>query len=128
MFELGFNSQKEMSIFSSRGLSKNKGLTLKTVADQWLGSVEPFVKLSTLHKYRRIIENHILPVFAQTKLTAVTRLEWLTFGQTCLNNKLSEKTTNDIIRVLNSLLAYATNEYNMVFPKIPTIQQVCYWN
>ncbi len=81
-------------------------------AEEWMASVMPTLKKSTISKYRNVLDKHLLPVFGERKVVDITRDEILTFSTRLLasggrNGKgLAPKTVSSIISVMKNVMDY----------------------
>lgn len=87
--------------------------TFQTIAESWLSSIMPQVKVSTVNKYRNLLVSYIYPRFGTKVLTRVTHdfieaecNELLQIGGQ-KGTGLSPKTVADILSVIRSVLKFA---------------------
>ncbi len=89
--------------------------------DEWLKLKRSCVKSSTYIKYLAIIEKHIKPRLGSLPISSFTSLISEQFGYDLIHEqKLSVKSTRDILTVLGSILSYAEKQ-NAVMQKIEII-------
>lgn len=99
---------------------KEISLTLEELMWEWLGTTVNSVKRSTYQKYESIIRNHIAHGIGEVplKLLSSQMLDQYTHDKMNGSDKLSPKTVNDILVIINSALSYAVQEYGVSKPKI----------
>ncbi len=89
------------------------------IAGQWLDSIKPQLKESSIVKYTNILNLHLLPEFSAREITEITRSNISTFSCSLLVSGgyrakgLSPKTVTDILSVLKSIFRYAALEKNL---------------
>lgn len=99
----------------------------ENIADQWLNSLKPQLKESSIVKYTNILNLHLFPEFSNREITEITRNNIRTFSCNLLvsgnhkNQGLSPKTVTDILSVLKSIFRYATLEKNLLVADIKGI-------
>lgn len=104
---------KSESIASTCMVSYYNQKTFQTIAESWLSSIMPQVKVSTVNKYRNLLVSYIYPRFGTKVLTHVTHdfieaecNELLQIGGQ-KGTGLSPKTVADILSVIRSVLKFA---------------------
>lgn len=87
--------------------------TFQTIAENWLSSIMPQVKMSTNNKYRNLLDSYIYPRFGTRMISCMTHdfieaqcNELLQFGGR-EGTGLSPKTVADILSVIRSVLKFA---------------------
>ncbi len=123
MFEQHFISHGKRSHTLFRLSIKSTKLQMDLLTQEWLCSIQPTVKPSTLQKYQRITQKYISPAFGNIKATQIKRHDVFGFGQACLQKGLKEKTTNDILGVLRMIFRFAEQEYDVLLPPVPFLRQ-----
>lgn len=84
-----------------------------TVSTEWLKVREPFLKESSIAKYRNILNRYLLPEFGGRSVAEITKeelsgyLTWLLTSGGIHGNGLSPKGVRGIICVLDAVLGYA---------------------
>lgn len=101
-----------------------KSLYLEYVSNEWLKESCLSMKKSTMQKYTFIINNHI----KNSSLSKISVLNIKTqniveFSRQLLNDGLSAKTVNDILTVLNQVLKYCNEKYDMPNVKIQYVKE-----
>lgn len=82
--------------------------TFASFAEDWLENVsKPFVKQITYDDYATTIRKHLIPAFADKKLSQIDSLTLQKF----LNEKGPSRTTEKCFTLLGTLFAYATPKY-----------------
>ena len=94
--------------------SKNADL-FSVVAYEWLDSLRPKVKESTINKYHNLLESYVSPQFSEMRLQKITHEfienhcnELLKNGGT-RHKGLSTKTVSDTLSVIRRVLKYASD-------------------
>ncbi len=93
---------------------KNENSTFKEIAVEWITCNTSQLKQSSIVKYTNIIENYLVPEFAQYNIQEINKNDITNYISKLLicggKNKqgLSSKTVNDIISVLKNIFEYAT--------------------
>ena len=83
------------------------------VASEWLNSLKPQLKESSSVRYQNILNLHLLPRFAEEKVSVITRDEIIEFRSELLHSGgkdkdgLSPKMVADILSVQKSIFEYA---------------------
>lgn len=97
-------------------LRSKMNITLKQLSSLWLDHKRNIVKLSTLCRYKSIIDVHIVSVIGDVNIcdfnteTAQDYINYLLAqGRKDNNGGLSQKTVADVLSVLKSLLLFAEN-------------------
>lgn len=75
--------------------------------EEWLDMKESTLKRASYVKYRAIVNNHIMPQFAGSPLSAMTPVAVDAFAAHLAKNALAPKTVKDILLVLNAVMKYA---------------------
>lgn len=101
-----------------------KSLYLEYVSNEWLKESCLSMKKSTMQKYTFIINNHI----KNSSLSKISVLNIKTqniveFSRQLLNDGLSAKTVNDILTVLNQVLKYCNEKYDIPNVKIQYVKE-----
>ena len=98
-------------------IPNNKKITVKQVMWEWMEFRKEYVKESTFAHYKNLLERHILPVFGNVYLSALTSeminaflKEQLNSGRADGKGGLSPKTVSDIRSVLLLGLEYARQQ------------------
>lgn len=89
--------------------------TFKEISIDWMTMKGQYVKKSTLSAYSLIVENHLLPVFANNSIIFENDVQ--NFVLSKINSGLSVKSIKDILVVLKMVLKYGnkrglSNEYD----------------
>ncbi len=82
--------------------------TFKEIAIEWKLIKKGYIKKSTYSAYSLIIENHLLPTFAN--FTIIEEGDVQNFVLSKINSGLSHKSTKDILVVLKMILKYGTKQ------------------
>lgn len=86
------------------------------VAGEWLDSLRPQLKESTIVKYTNILNRYLLPEYQERPISEISRKEVAAVGNRLLsagrtqNRGLSPKTVAGILSVLKSIFDYAAQE------------------
>lgn len=84
------------------------GCMFADYCDGWLHAKSAGVKISSLAKYERDVENHIKPFFGGRRMADISSGDVEAFSQMLLHKqKLSPATVRSILVLLHSILAYA---------------------
>ncbi len=87
-----------------------------TIAQEWMDSLKPQLKESTIVKYTNILNLHVLPEYGKRHISEISRGEIMAFGNRLLtaggvrDKGLSPKTVMGIISVIKSIFLYASQE------------------
>lgn len=90
-------------------------LTFRNLAEEWLISLQPQLKESSIVKYKNLLSSYLYPSFAQRNFQTITVEELNQFASTLLikggknRNGLSPKTVSGILSVYKSILHYGTH-------------------
>ena len=101
-----------------------KSLCLENVSDEWLNDNCLSMKKSTLQKYTYIINNHIkTSLLSKISIINIKTKNFTEFSRKLLNDGLSAKTVNDILLVLNQILKYCNEKYDVPNIKIQYVKE-----
>ena len=93
--------------------SSAKHISFQDVAEDWIVSLAPQIKVSTMNKYRNLLETYIYPRMGTMKLNQITHPFLESFCNSLLQNGrkdgngLSPKTVSDILSVIRNVLKFA---------------------
>lgn len=97
----------------------NFTVTFEKVSIEWMHKEKLIIKESTLSKYAKILENHLLPEFSKMEIQKINSFAVNQFVAKKLKNGrldgkggLSSKTVQDMVMVLKSILKMAADEYS----------------
>lgn len=97
----------------------NFTVTFEKVSIEWMHKEKLIIKESTLSKYAKILENHLLPEFSKMEIQKINSFAVNQFVAKKLKNGrldgkggLSSKTVQDMVMVLKSILKMAVDEYS----------------
>ena len=91
---------------------KKEVLTIDLVADEWLEVNKNTYKISTHQAYSRIIYKHLFnSCIASKQIQRLDQIDISNFTSKLIEDNLSERTVNDILTVLNSILKYSNKYY-----------------
>lgn len=95
-------------------------MSFQAIAEKWIGSLVPQIKVSTMNKYRNLLETYIYPRMGTMMLNQITQ----SFLETQCNSLLqsgrkdgkglSPKTVSDILSVIRNVLKFAIRTGNSV--------------
>lgn len=98
---------------------ENVTVTFEKVSIEWMHKEKLIIKESTLSKYAKILENHLLPEFSKVEIQKINSFAVNQFVAKKLKNGrldgkggLSGKTVQDLVMVLKSILKMAEDEYS----------------
>ena len=111
--------KKRQSIASANG--KNQ-ILLDDVYAIWIAEVRLIAKPNTIIKYESVYKNHICRL-RNVPVAEIDKSTINSFTQYLQTKGLCNKTINDILIVLNSLLCYAAAEYSIRTPKIRYLKE-----
>lgn len=84
---------------------------LKDIGWAWLDELKLIRKKSTVVKYEDQLNNHIFPYFGDKRISEITNNDLIAFGNALLSGsngqKLSPKTTADILSIMKSIRRFA---------------------
>lgn len=101
-----------------------KRVTLQTVSEEWLITNKNSYKKSTYQTYSYIIEKYILSSeISNVSVSNLNANNLVLFSEKLINKGLSTKTVNDIILILNSLLRFASINYDADISLAPHIKE-----
>ena len=99
---------------------------ISEIIDLWKLDKKQYVKKSTYSAYLLLIENHILPTFAEKE--SIEEVDVQTFVFDKLNDGLSQKSIKDILIVLKMIMKFGVKhkylEYQEFDIKFPTEREV----
>lgn len=108
---------------------KTSEILLARVMDEWLRNTKNYIKISTYQKYKSIVVNHInrnIGNIAVCNLNDEIISSFISFllskGNINDNSKLSTKTVNDILVVLEMGLSYGKEKYRISYPPIKLLK------
>lgn len=88
----------------------------ENIANEWIISIQPRLKLSTIAKYKNLLNSYIYPEFSKCAIDDITCShvdaycnELLVTGG-CTNNGLSPKTVSDILSLIKNIMRFAKNK------------------
>ena len=91
-------------------------LTVRTLFEEWLCSVELRVKTSTYANYRMKVEKHILPEFGGLRYEYLTAPMLQDFIQKKISSGLSKKYVSDIVIVFKTMAKYISRVHGFRNP------------
>lgn len=91
----------------------NPDITINELVYEWLSSISPCVKESTLSNYRMKAEKHILPVLGEIQCHALKTKDIYYFIEDKQRSGLSSGYISDLLVMLKSVLKYAGREYGI---------------
>lgn len=101
-----------------------KSLCLESVSDEWLNENCLSMKKSTMQKYTFIINSHIkTSLLSKISIISIKTKNITEFSRQLLNEGLSAKTVNDILLVLNQILKYCNEKYDVPNIKIQYVKE-----
>lgn len=99
----------------------------ETIALEWLESLIPQLKISSIAKYTNILKLYLIPCFGERQIDAISRKEVTQFSLKLLNaggpeaKGLAPKTVNSIISVMRSIFNYSSREKGLQIADIKDI-------
>ena len=99
-----------------------KGVLFGEVYDLWIAGVRLNSKPNTIMKYEGIFKNHI-SVLEDVPISEIDRAAVTMLTQELQDKGLCNKTVNDILIVLNMILSFAAEEYEINTPKIKYLRE-----
>lgn len=93
-------------------------VTIGDVMREWLHANQSQLKISSLQKYRTIIEKHIEPQLGKIPLKLITSRIIESFADNLKKDNLTCESINQVLTVLSMGLEYAKQHYNVVLPDI----------
>lgn len=85
---------------------------LSSICAEWLSSKKPVIAESSYIKYYSIVSNHILPRFGEKNLSDLEETDLINFCHALIEKQYSQRTSNGILSVLESILGYAKKNYS----------------
>lgn len=110
------NHAEKMSDSESVEQPQLKDDYFQIIAKEWLDSVKPRLKESSIVKYTNVLDSYLLPEFRRYRITEINRNDVNAFSCRLLisggvkKNGLSPKTVTSIISVLKNIFDYALQE------------------
>lgn len=98
--------------------SRAVAVTIGDVMREWLRTNQALLKISSLQKYRIIIEKHIEPQLGKMPLKLITAQIIETFADNLKKGNLTCESVNQVLTVLSMAFEYAKENYNAVLPDI----------
>ncbi len=111
--EKAVQNEKEMSL--AEQMIREKEDTFSRISDDWFETVQSGLKLSSIARYRNILDNYILPEFGFKRIIDISRDDVLTFSSNLLmaggkkGKGLAPKTVSGILSVMKNVMDYARN-------------------
>lgn len=91
---------------------KKELLTINSVSIEWLEVSKNTCKMSTHQAYSRIVYKHLFnSCISYIQIQRLNQIDISKFTSKLVEDKLSERTINDILSVLNSILKYSNKCY-----------------
>ncbi|MEE0840694.1 MAG: site-specific integrase [Acutalibacteraceae bacterium] len=115
--------QQRYMMFPTKDISSFSNQLLSEFINRWLCYVKNRVKPSTYYKYEGLSRNHICNEIGNMPLRFITRTAVEGFTEKLRTKKLSAKTVNDILTVLNLVFDYAEKLYDINMPKITYVRE-----
>lgn len=106
---------------------KLKYLYLRVVGEEWLETLKPQLKESSIVKYSNILKTYLYPRFGETSINCITNSDVMDFNIELLNcggvnNKgLSPKTVSCILSVFKNVFIYVSRFENINIPDFSCI-------
>ena len=106
---------------------RKKRYYFKDIARDWLESLKPQLKESSISKYRNILSNYIIPTYGEREIGSITYNEVYSYSLNLLNvggmrgKGLSPKSINGILSVMRSIIKFAFEKYGIDSPDIKDI-------
>lgn len=103
---------------SISGAISQTDMSFKEIAKEWLASLRPQLKKSSIVKYSNILEKYLFPRFGTISIEKITRADVSDFSNELLlcggqsGKGLSPKTVTGILSVLKSIFRYAVQHGN----------------
>lgn len=94
--------------------TKDSGLTVKKLFDEWLCAKHTQTKASTYANHAFKVQKHLLPAFGELKIEMLTPSRVYDFIMKKQNDGLSNKYISDLLIVLKSVTKYASRIYHCV--------------
>lgn len=113
------NNAEKMSDSESVEQPQLKDDYFQVIAKEWLDSVKPRLKESSIVKYTNVLDSYLLPEFRKYRITEINRSDVNAFSCRLLisggvkKNGLSPKTVTSIISVLKNIFDYALQEKSL---------------
>jgi integrase len=91
-----------------------------TMATEWLDSITPQVKISTVNKYRNLLQSYILPAYGELALNSITydfiekQCQELLLHGGSNHSGLSPKTVSDTLSVVRSILKFSIRKGEII--------------
>lgn len=90
--------------------------SFEDVANDWIASIEPRIKLSTIAKYKNLLNSYIYPEFSDYAIDDITcnhvdtYCNELLVAGGCTKNGLSPKTVSDVLSLIKNIMRFAKNK------------------
>ena len=101
-------------------------MNFEKIGEEWLLQKKIRIKDSTLAKYEYIMKKYLFPKLKNMSIEELQNYNFNNFVNE-LKEKISTKSTRDILCVLKAILYYANDEYNYDF-KMNTPEVKFTWN
>ena len=95
-----------------------RGITVSSLAQEWLAVNQSRVKRSTLQRYQGFLKNHIEPGLGTAKVIYLSTVSIHAFAQDRLKAGLSPQSVNTVLIVLHGILKYGHRQYKLPMPEI----------
>ena len=115
--------QQQCLMRPTQHICTSMNLTVSALMNEWLESIQNQVKPNTYQKYESINRNHIAESIGSVLVRLVSSYTIKNFTNQMLESKLSVKTVNDILIVLNLAFSYASEEYEIFIPKVRYLKE-----
>jgi len=91
-------------------------ITVKEITNEYLASLKPQIKESTLANYRMKAEKHIIPAFGREKCYSITANTVTMFINKKIQQGLSARYVADIVVLLKGIFRYAARVHSIRYP------------
>lgn len=95
-----------------------RGITVNTLAQEWLLVNRSRLKRSTQQRYQGFLKNHIDPGIGSARVIYLTTVAIHEFAQDRLRAGLAPQSVNTVLVVLHAILKYGHRQYRLPLPDI----------
>ncbi len=106
----------ERLFLQGKGNDSCEWVSFEAVANEWIASIQPRLKLSTIAKYKNLLNSYIFPEFRNYAIDRITcnhvdaYCNELLIAGGCTKNGLSPKTVSDILSLIKNIIRFAKNK------------------
>lgn len=102
------NKLKQVTM--TKAVEQAETINFAEISIDWIENKKMQVKESTLSHYKSVIDNHIIPIFGEYRITLISVDIIQNYINKLLKEGLTGKTVNDILTVIKNIFKYASSK------------------